>query len=418
MPATTATPSDAPFAVNDRTYRPPAQALAVVCIDGCAESYLTIAMARGRLPRIREMAGRGYWGTARCALPSFTNVNNASIVTGVPPSVTGISGNFFIDPGTGAEVMMSSPDYVRCETILAVASRAGRKVAFVTAKDKLRSLLSRGLEGIAFSAEKADQARQASHGIADVETLVGQPTPPIYSAEASLFVLQAGAALVEHGLADFLYLSLTDYVQHIYAPDTDEALDFYAAIDDEIGHLLDLGVRVGLTADHGMNSKTTPDGHPNVIYLESQLGEAFGPGHTVICPITDPYVVHHGGLGSMVTVHLADPAQTREIAQAVLAIDGVTEVLDRKTAVAKLDLPADRVGDLIVMSGRHVVIGRTPDHHDLSHLRGPLRSHGGRYEEMVPLIFAGPLTAEYTAKAAGDPRNFEVFDYICNGVGS
>jgi len=72
--------------------------------------------------------------------------------------------------------------------------------------------------GIAFSSEKAGQAGKASHGIEHVEKVVGQPTPPIYSAEASLYVLRAGAALIERGLADLLYFSTTDFVQHSSRP--------------------------------------------------------------------------------------------------------------------------------------------------------------------------------------------------------
>src|SRR5690606_31105610 len=132
-----------------------------------------------------------------------------------------------------------------------------RRVAVVTAKEKLRDILSHGYQGIAFSAEKADQARLDTHGIEQVEELVGQKVPSIYSAEASLFVLRAGVALIEHDLADFLYLSLTDYMQHTYAPETEESLAFYEAIDTELGRLAALGAMVAATADHGMNAKIT-----------------------------------------------------------------------------------------------------------------------------------------------------------------
>lgn len=403
------------FSINGKTYRPPARPVVVICLDGCADEYLDVSLARGRMPRLQEMVNRGYRGRVRGALPSFTNVNNASIATGVPPSDHGISGNFFLDPETGEEVMMNSARYLRAETILAAAARAGRKVAIVTAKDKLREILSHGLEGIGFSAEKANQAQEPTHGITDVEALVGMPTPPIYSAQASLFVLRAGAALIAAGRADFLYLSLTDYMQHRYSPEAPESLDFYAAIDVEIGRLLALNAIVGATADHGMNAKQKPDGSPNVIYLESLLAEELGPGVKVILPITDPYVAHHGALGSFATVHLPDPKATLLVAQRLMELNGITEVYDRHTAARKLELPADRIGDLVVMSGRDVVIGRTPDYHDLSALGSGLRSHGGRYEEMVPMVLSEPLSDGYRAKAAGDPRNFDIFDFTVNG---
>ena len=130
-------------------------------------------------------------------MPSFTNPNNLSIVTGVPPSVHGICGNFFFDRDAGEEVMMNDARYLRAETILARFSQAGAKVAVVTAKDKLRTLLGNGMRGICFSAEKADQANAAEHGISDVLALVGKPLPSVYSADLSEFVFAAGVEAVE-----------------------------------------------------------------------------------------------------------------------------------------------------------------------------------------------------------------------------
>ena len=404
------------FSINGRSYALPPVPLVVICVDGCGDEYLSTSLAQGRMPNLARMILRGYRGLVRGALPSFTNVNNASIVTGVPPAVTGIAGNYFIDPESGQEVMMNSSRYLRCGTILAAAAKAGRKVAMVTAKNKLLDLLSHDLEGIAFSSEKANEAEEATHGISDVEALVGRSTPPIYSAEASLFVLAVGTRLISRGLADFLYLSLSDYMQHKFGPDSTDSLEFYGAMDEEIGRMLDLGAVLGLTADHGMNAKNKPDGRPNVIYLESLLEKRFGPDHKVICPITDPYVVHHGGLGSEVMVYLPSELQTKAIAEWILRLEGISEVHDRRTAAAKLELPADRLGDLLVLSGRDVVVGRSPRHHDLSLLNGGLRSHGGRYEEMVPMVISHRLSNEFRARADADPRNFDIFDFLCNGI--
>jgi phosphonoacetate hydrolase len=392
----------------------------VVCLDGCADEYLDAAIVRGRMPHLARMAAGGYRGRARAALPSFTNTNNASIVTGVTPSRHGISGNFFFDPESRCEVMMNSARFLRAETVLAAAARAGRKVAVVTAKDKLREILADGLEGIAFSAEKAREARAESHGVGGVEDLVGEPQPEIYSAAASLFVLRAGVRLLERGLADLLYLSLTDYVQHKHAPEEPEALEFSAAVDHELGRLASLGALVGATADHGMNAKQRPDGSPNVIYLESLLSAELGDGVRVILPITDPYVRHHGALGSFATVHLPDPREgpreTLRLRDRLLELDGIHEVYDRDAAVRKLELPADRIGDLVVLAARDVVIGRRPEHHDLSAVASGLRSHGGRYEEMVPFLVSDPLNAEYLRRARGDLRNFDIFELTLNGA--
>ncbi|HEV2150657.1 MAG TPA: phosphonoacetate hydrolase [Longimicrobiaceae bacterium] len=406
-----------PFTANGRRYASPPRPVVVVCLDGCADEYLSSALVLGRMPHLGRMLARhAYRGLARSALPSFTNVNVASLVTGVPPSVHGISGNFFLDPATDEAVMMNSASYLRAETILAAAARAGRRVAMVTAKDKLRDLLSAGLRGIAFSAERAGDAREDTHGIGEVERLVGAPTPSIYSADASLFVLRAGVALLRERRADLLFLALADTLQHRYPPGAQEVLDFYQAVDLELGRLLELGAVVGMTADHGMNAKHDQDGTPNVVYLERLLSDGLGTGCRIILPITDPYVLHHGALGSFAVVHLPPGADVEAARRRLLEVDGITEVHDRATAARKLELPADRIGDLVVLSGRHVALGRAPEHHDLTGVREGLRSHGGRYEEMVPLLLSGPLTPEYTWKASADPRNFDVFDFTLNGI--
>lgn len=409
--------SNKSFEANGRKYEPSEKPIVVICMDGSADEYLDVSIANGKMPNMLKMAREGYRGKVRGALPSFTNVNNSSIVTGVSPAVHGISGNFCYDVSRDKEVMMNSPEYLRAETLLAAAARAGRKVAFVTAKEKLRDLLSHNMKGIAISAEKANQTSLSTHGIEGVERVVGYPTPPIYSAEASLFVLRAGVAFIEQGLADFLYLSLTDYMQHSYAPEAQESLEFYHNIDIELGKLLQTGAVIGATADHGMNAKVKADGSPNVLYLEDMLADRFPEvGFRVICPITDPYVKHHGALGSYVVVHIDDEGKQDEIKDWLMMQPGITEVYTKEAASYILEQPADRIGNLVVMSGRDVVLGRSPAYHDLYALTNTLRSHGGRYEEMVPMVISHPLNHEYRRKAAGDPRNFDIFDFTVNGT--
>ena len=403
------------FSVNGRNYRPPTVPVVVVCIDGCADEYLSVSLAKGVMPRLAQMLRSGHRSLVRGALPSFTNVNNSAMVTGCSPRETGIGGNYIIDPETREEVMTNSSKFLRRETILAAAAEAGRKVAMVTAKDKLRELLSKNMKGIAFSTERADEVTMKLNGLDDIVTHVG-PKPEIYSADASLYVLRSGVYLIESGQADFCYLTTTDYMQHRFAPEHTESLEFYRALDRELGRLLDLGCIVAATADHGMNAKCDAAGRPNVVYLETELTKKYGDGITVICPITDPYVVHHGALGSAVTVYLPESLNPAEVAPWILSLTGVAEIHAREAAVSKLELPADRIGDLFVMSNRDYVIGRTPAHHDLSQLAGPLRSHGGRYEEMVPMVVSHPLNEPYYLKSQGDPRNYDIFDFACNGT--
>jgi phosphonoacetate hydrolase len=411
------------FTANGRKYSPPARPVAVICLDGSSDEYLNASMARGLMPNFLWMATMGYRGLARAAMPTFTNVNNSSIISGVPPSVHGISGNFFLNPETGEEVMMNSSEFLRAETITAAAHRAGRKVAIVTAKEKLRDILGAGLRegqgtGIAFSSEKVDEAKIATHGIDGATVRAGATRPNIYSGEASSFVLEAGLDLLRAGKVDFAYLSTTDFIQHKYAPEEAAALAFYRRIDEIVGELVAAGVALGITADHGMNSKQRNDGAPNVIFLEPLLQEQFGNGFRVVLPITDPYVLHHGALGSFAVIHAPAGADLRKVSSALLSTAGITEVMDRAAAATKMELPADRLGDLVVVSGRDVVLGRSPEKHDLKAVATGLRSHGGRYEEMVPFIFSAPLNREYAQRARGDVRNFDVFDFVCNGLES
>jgi len=410
-------PIETSFTVNGRTYTPGRCAYAVACLDGCAVEYLDEALDRGRAPHLARMLSRGRRCLARGVIPSFTNPNNASIVTGVPPAIHGITGNFFLDRETGEEVMCNDARFLKCGTIVAEAARAGRRVAVVTAKDKLRAILSKDLDGIGFSAEKARDTARETHGVGDVEWLVGRAQPEIYSADASLYVLDAGVALVERGLADLLYLSLTDYVQHKFAPDEAEALDFIAGIDARLGRLAELGVVLGITADHGMNAKHDADGRPRVAFLEAALDDALGAGQRVICPITDPYVAHHGSLGSAVVVHLTDPGLIPQARERLMSIPGVTEVLTRGEAERVLELDTERLGDLIVLADRATVLGSRPERHDTSELDRPLRSHGGRYEEMVPFLLSEPPGALHEARLRGDVRNFDIFEFTLNATG-
>src|SRR5258707_4322655 len=277
-------------------------------------------------------------------MPSFTNPNNLSIVTGVPPSVHGICGNYFFDPERGEEVMMNDPRHLRAGTILAAFSNAGANVAVITAKDKLRKLLGHRMRGICLSSEKADQATLAENGIENVQGRVGMPVPSVYSAELSEFVFVAGVKLMDRERLDLMYLSTTDYIQHKAAPGTPVANDFYAMIDRNLAGLDALGATIVLTADHGMNAKHGDDGQPNVIYLQDTLDAWLGAAAArVILPITDPYVVHHGALGSFALVYLPDSAVERELAERIPTIPGIQTALSRVEAPVRFELPAARI---------------------------------------------------------------------------
>jgi phosphonoacetate hydrolase len=308
--------------------------------------------------------------------------------------------------------MMNDPKWLRAPTLLAALADAGRKVAVITAKDKLRKLLGHQLNGICFSSEKADQTTMAEHGIEGVLKLTGMPVPSVYSAELSEFVFAAGVRLMQTRRPDILYLSTTDYVQHKHAPGTPEANAFYAMMDRYLGALDALGCAIAVTADHGMNGKTRLDGTPNVIYLQDLLNGWLGEGRTrVILPITDPYVVHHGALGSYATIYLQVEADAAALRARIAALQGVEWVLTRAEAASRWELPADRIGDLVVISTRSVALGSAAAKHDLSGLDEPLRSHGGLSEQQVPLILNRPAPGLDLTRRW---RNFDAFDWVLN----
>ena len=398
--------------VNGRSYRLPERPTVVVCVDGCEPDYIAQAVAGGHMPWMKRVLAQGAAVVADCVIPSFTNPNNLSIVTGAPPAVHGICGNYLYDPESGAEMMMNDPKWLRAPTLLAALADAGCKVAVITAKDKLRKLLGHRLRGVCFSAEKAAETSLDEHGIEGVLELVRLPVPSVYSAALSEFVFAAGVKLMRARTPDVMYLSTTDYVQHKHAPGSPEANEFYRMMDRYFAELEQAGCAIAITADHGMNAKTRLDASPNVIYLQDTLDAWLGAGRArVILPITDPYVVHHGALGSYATVYLPAGAADTALAQRIAALRGIEMVLSRADAARRFELPADRIGDLVVISERSVVLGGAAAKHDLSGLDAPLRSHGGLAEQQVPLVMNRRF-----ARLDGERRwrNFDAFDWVLN----
>jgi phosphonoacetate hydrolase len=337
----------------------------------------------------------------------------------VPPSVHGICGNYFLDPDSGKEVMMNDPKFLRVETLFPSFQRAGCRIAVVTAKDKLRGLLGKGLElgagkACSFSSERSDKATLAENGIEKVNELVGMAVPDVYSAGLSEFVFAAGVKLMERDRPQVMYLSTTDYIQHKHAPGTPVADDFYAMMDGYLGKLDAMGCTIVLTADHGMNAKFDASHQPDVIYLQDLFDGWVGKDHArVILPITDPYVVHHGALGSFAVVYLPAGTTAAAMAAKLAALPGVEAALSKDEAAQRFELPADRLGDLVVVSTKHKVLGTSAARHDLSGLTEPLRSHGGISEQKVPLLCNRPLAVDAGQRAW---RNFDAFDLALNLV--
>ena len=410
------------LSINNREY--PSilnQTSIVICLDGSQKEYIDEASKLNLTPNLDDIIQKGENLMAHSAIPSFTNPNNISIVTGQPSSVHGICGNFFYTPETGKEVMMNDPQYLRAPTIFEKFYQAGAKIALVTAKDKLRTLLGNGLKfnedrTICFSAEKSDQATKIENGIEKVNDWLGMPVPEVYSQDLSEFVMAAGVKLMEEFKPDIMYLSTTDYIQHKYAPGHEVANKFYSMFDKYIGQLDELGATIIITADHGMKPKSKEDGSPNAIFLQDHLDDKFNKNKTkVILPITDPYVVHHGALGSFATIYLEDKNDLEDVMMEIKKIKDIEVVLNKEEGCSQYNLPKDRMGDIICMSSEFMTIGSSKDKHNLSGLNEPLRSHGGLHEREVPFIVNKKMPQIDSNKQL---YNYDAFYYAISGTNS
>ncbi len=405
--------------VNGRDYAWPRQPAIAICLDGCEPAYLDEAIAAGLMPNLEKVMAKGTVRRAYSVIPSFTNPNNLSIATGRPPVIHGICGNYLYEPETGEEVMMNDVRFLRAPTIFKTFFDAGAKVAIVTAKDKLRALLGAGLtfdrgRAFCFSSEKSDKATVGENGIGNVNAWLGLPVPEVYSAELSEFVFAAGVKLLRDERPDVMYLTTTDYVQHKYAPGDAQANAFYAMFDRYLGELDALGAAIVITADHGMKPKHDAKGEPAVIYIQDLLDQWLGKAAArVILPITDPYVVHHGALGSFATAYLPAGADRAAIMGRLAALPELIAVLSREEAVQRFELPADRIGDIVMVSGENMTIGTSADRHDLAQLKEPLRSHGGLTEQEVPFIVNRALADLGDAPKL---RNFDAFQVACRAA--
>lgn len=463
--------------INGRLYRDIRRPTVAVCLDGGNMEYYEAAIAGGAMPFLGSVLNNPATvtrGLVRSAVPTFTNPNNIAIVTGVPPAVTGICGNFWYDEENNQEVMMNDPKDLRCGTILASFGRTN-PVVVVTAKDKLLRLLSHGTtnaaffvgysieKGVAFTAppltkdtedkeervvrkgvQLSTQALLESIGITSMAQLLASPltdasapssvestssgNPDIYSADASIKVLESGLNIFERLLASgkrapLMYLSTTDYIQHKFAPGSEGANSFYARLDKVFEAFHAKGAVLGITADHGMNDKTVGGGdtsthnssQPNIVFLEDVL-KAHGIDARVILPITDPYVVHHGALGGYATCYIKDKSLINKTLAILSKTPGIDVVLPKHDAAQRFELPSDRIGDVVVLATRNAVLGKSPAAHDLTNVPH-LRSHGALHEQVVPLIINRALTDEYkTRLLSGGMRNFDLLDVLLNGV--
>jgi len=338
----------------------------IICLDGCGPACLAAA----ETPNLDAMAREGFHTVGRAVVPTVTNVNNTSIITASSPETHGITSNYLLDPASGQEAYMESPDYLLAETAFRRISRKGGRAVLLTAKDKLKTLIRDGA-AIAESAEKPS---------AWLTDRIGAP-PGIYTIEINHWLLTAARDLLRRDPPDFLYVSTTDFVNHTHPPDSDQSRGNVREIDRLIGDILNTSpdLELVVTADHGMNAKT------RALDLAAVLKENRIDAQAVPI-IKDRHVVHHQNLGGAAYIYLADPATVGEAIALLRQEKGVEAVMKAPAAAMRYRLRPDRIGHLFVLADRETVFGALPEpRQEVS-----LRSHGSLHEQPIPIYAWGP----------------------------
>ncbi len=349
----------------------------VICVDGLEPAYLAAA----ETPGWDAIAASGAAGECEGVVPSVTNVNNVSIVTGAFPAEHGITANTYYDREADERVYMEDPSFLRAPTRLETAADAGDTVGSLVVKDKLRRMVGRG----------CDVSESAEDAPAWLEDAVG-PAPDIYSGDASPWMMDAAVHVLEARDLDWLYVSTTDVVPHKHGPEEEPARRWVAAMDDGIAAVAERATAVAVTADHGMARKTL------AVDVERSLGEA-GIDATVIRLIRDKHVYHHQNLGGAAYVYVHDGSPDAA-ADHLESVEGVDLVLSREAACERFRLPADRVGDLMLLGTPRSAFGPLEEG---THAEVDLRSHGSHHERTVPYV---------TSNGAEMDANVDAFDAI------
>lgn len=336
----------------------------VICIDGLDPEYLEAC----RAPNLEEMGRKGFKNIGRCMMPSVTNVNNVSIVTGTYPVHHGISSNFQFVRGTGEGIYMESTEYIRAETVFQRAGCIGKTSLLVTSKDKLRTLLGDGATVLISSEQPPDWV------VAEIG-----PPPKIYSLEINGWTIDAARVAMTRNPFDVVYVSTTDFAMHMYGPDEPESQVHLTILDDAIGRLIEthFEVTVFVTADHGMSRKNRMVDLGRVLSTSGLKGE-------IIPIIKDRYTRHHSNLGGCVNVYLESGTEIEMVKAVEMldSVDGVEDALPQDQAAERWMLPQDRIGDIVVTGEADVVFG---DPEEVA-LPPGLRTHASEHELRIPII--------------------------------
>ena len=336
----------------------------VVCIDGFDPEYLEAC----EMPVFAGLAAAGRMTIGRSMMPSVTNVNNVSVVTGAYPETHGICSNYWLRDRSGEGVYTESSEFILAETMFQRARSLGKVSLLATSKDKLRTLLGDGAD-VSVSSESPPDWLVKELG----------PPPGIYSLEVNGWTVRAAGLLLQRHPAEIAYITTTDYAMHTYSPDERESARHMALLDEALGALIDAhaGATLLVTADHGMSSKTR--------MVDAAAGlRAGGIRGRVVPIIKDLHVVHHSNLGGCAYVYV-DDADVPAALDILGGTDGVDAALPREQAASEMRLLPDRIGDIVVTGARDAVFG-DPEEVEMP---ARLRSHGSPHECRVPILAYG-----------------------------
>jgi phosphonoacetate hydrolase len=368
----------------------------VVLLDGFDPAYVQPA----RVPRLAALMQAGASTLdGRGVLPSLTNVNHISLLTGTYPARHGLSTNFYYDRATRTDVFMEQVAFVREPLLFERFQAAGWSTALVTAKEKLTRLLRRGLD-LCVDMKTHPAAHRAAAGA----------PPDIFSLEINLWILRMAREVAVRDRPDLLYVATTDYPQHKLAPEEPAMQRYLEESDEALGRILDAydlaQTLVVVTADHGMNAKVRSVSPVRV------LGEVGIPTHGVPL-IRDGLYAHHRDLGGALYLYFEDPAAARDAQLVLERTPGIDEVVPNAEA-ARDHLPPERVGDLVCWAARDVALGVWTEGPSRRAESG-LRSHGSKHEQRIPMVVAGPGVRP--GSEIRDGRTVDLMPTLCRLAG-
>lgn len=340
----------------------------IAVIDGCAPEYLTRETAPG-IYRLADKEG-SFAKTVLAAVPTVTNVNHACILSGCFPKDTHVVGNYYYDRATGKQGFIEGTGFMKAPTVLEKYQSAGGKTALLTVKGKILEVFGSGAD-LGISVQTPDYALLSRLGLPD--------PPQVQSPDSSQWIFQAAYACLEKESPDLVYCTTNDFVMHHYDCTSEIARRQIAAIDRWICriHELDPEREIYITADHGMNRKTT------LIDLQALSDEA-GFHMTCVPPLKDRYIENHlYQEGGALYLYLHRPSEAEEILTFLDSLPAVEQVLPAEEAARLYHLPEKEIGDYVAFAAKSCAFGEVAEH--VLHTE-KVRTHGSLYERTVPLI--------------------------------